>query len=337
MNWATNDVASRDLAVVVIGRNEGERLLRCLRSVQGAGVPVIYVDSGSTDGSVDAALRVGATVHQLDLSEPFTAARARNAGARLLLEKWPHVAYVQFVDGDCEIEAEWLPSARAKFVSRPDVAVVFGRRRERFPEQTIFNRLCDLEWDVPIGEVRSCGGDAMFRVDALRAAGGYREDLIAGEEPELCVRLRGAGWKVLSTGVPMTVHDAAMTRFGQWWRRSVRCGWAFAAGAHLHGRTPERHFVAEARRGWLWAGLPPLAAMVLTVGIGPAGLLPLLVYPAQVVRLYIARRRVHADAAGEAFFLVAGKFPEVLGQLRFYKDLIADGPRRLIEYKSTPK
>jgi hypothetical protein len=47
----TSKVASRDIGIVVIGRNEGDRLTRCLQSLQMENLPVIYVDSGSTDGS----------------------------------------------------------------------------------------------------------------------------------------------------------------------------------------------------------------------------------------------------------------------------------------------
>ena len=39
------------------------------------------------------------------------------------------------------------------------------------------------------------GGDVVMRTAALAAAGGYRDSLIAGEEPELALRLRRAGAK----------------------------------------------------------------------------------------------------------------------------------------------
>src|ERR1700733_8869724 len=65
--------------VVVIGRNEGQRLITCLQSLSDA-TAVIYVDSNSTDGSVKAAQDRNINIIELDLSVPFTAARARNAG-----------------------------------------------------------------------------------------------------------------------------------------------------------------------------------------------------------------------------------------------------------------
>ena len=65
------------VSVVVIGRNEGERLKRCLASLATDSTCIVYVDSGSSDGSVDHARKSGVDVVELDLSIPFTAARAR--------------------------------------------------------------------------------------------------------------------------------------------------------------------------------------------------------------------------------------------------------------------
>ena len=176
------------LGVVVIGRNEGERLRRCLSAVCVRNVTVVYVDSNSTDGSSELARTQGAEVVELDLSQPFTAARARNAGFARLEQIDADVRFVQFVDGDCELVDGWLAQASGVLEERPEVAVVCGRRRERFPEQSIYNRLADLEWNTPVGEAKYCGGDAMMRVAAFRQVGGFNPDLIAGEEPELCVR-----------------------------------------------------------------------------------------------------------------------------------------------------
>ena len=198
------------IAAVAIGRNEGERLRRCLASMQGRVGRIVYVDSGSTDGSLDAAAAAGAQVVSLDLALPFTAARARNEGFALLGHEAP--AYVQFVDGDCELQPGWLETASAFLDNHPDVAAVCGRRRERHPGQSLYNRLIDCEWDTPVGETRACGGDVLMRRDAFRAVGGFDPALIAGEEPELCVRLRAAGWRIWRLDAEMTLHDAAITR-----------------------------------------------------------------------------------------------------------------------------
>ena len=236
------------VGAVAIGRNEGERLVRCLASLRGRAERVVYVDSGSTDGSVAAARAAGAEVVELDLSRPFTAARARNAGFARLCDIAPDIGFVQFLDGDCELAEGWIDAALAALAAGPDIAVVCGRRRERHPEASLWNRMIDAEWDSPAGEAKACGGDAMMRRSAVEAVGGYREDLIAGEEPEMCFRMRAAGWRILRLDAEMTLHDAAMTRMAQWWQRARRAGHTYAEGVALHGSAPERYRVAELRR-----------------------------------------------------------------------------------------
>ncbi len=321
------------LGIVVIGRNEGDRLKRCLQSCLAADCRAVYVDSGSTDDSVAAARALGAHVVSLDLDRPFTAARARNAGLQALRTLLPQVCCVQFVDGDCELTPQWLAQAGAFLDTHPDVVAVAGRRRERHPDATVYNRLCDIEWNTPVGETKAVGGDAMFRADALVRAGGYRDSLIAGEEPELCVRLRAAGGRVWRLDADMTWHDAAITRFPQWWRRTMRSGHAFAEGAALHGAPPERHFVAETRRALLWgAALPVL--LVLASAWHPALAALFLVYPLQWLRL---GRRLAGQGGPipwtHAAFLILGRFPEALGALKFRLSAMSGRASGLIEYK----
>ena len=280
-----------DVGCVIIGRNEGDRLRACLTSLVGKTAAMVYVDSGSTDGSVALARGLGVTVVELDMTIPFTAARGRNEGFHALQGGLPSLRYIQFVDGDCEVLPGWLDAAREFLESHPEAAVTCGRRRERYPEQSIYNRLCDMEWDTPLGEAKACGGDAIIRAAALVAVGGYRNDLIAGEEPELCVRLRRAGWKVWRIDHDMTLHDAGMTRFGQWWKRSLRSGHAFAEGAYLHGASSERHWVRESRRAWVWGGVIPLLILLGVPMLGWGALALSFLYPLQVC-VWHCRERV---------------------------------------------
>lgn len=316
------------IAAVAIGRNEGARLRRCLASLQGRAGRIVYVDSGSTDGSPEAAAAAGAQVVRLDLARPFTAARARNEGFAALMQVGAPPAYVQFVDGDCELQPGWLAAAAAFLDGHPDVAAVCGRRRERHPGQSVYNRLIDREWDTPPGEALACGGDVLMRGAAFRAAGGFDPGLIAGEEPELCVRLRAAGWRIWRLDAEMTLHDAAITRFGQWWRRTRRAGYAYAEGAAMHGAAPERHRVAHTRRALIWGLALPLAVLALAVPAPWLALLLALAWPVQVARL--ARRR--GDLA-EAVFLTLGKIPEALGVLDYHRTRLSGRRRGLIEYK----
>jgi GT2 family glycosyltransferase len=326
-------MAMLSVGAVIIGRNEGDRLMRCLKSLTGQVAQLVYVDSGSTDDSVNAARSMGADVVALDMTTPFTAARARNEGFERMRRLYVQAEYVQFVDGDCEIVESWLDNAVAFLDQHLEVAAVCGRRRERFPEQTIYNMLCDMEWDTPVGETKACGGDMLMRVAAFEKVFGFRSDLIAGEEPELCVRLRAAGWKIWRLDQEMTLHDAAMTRFSQWWKRTTRAGYAFAEGSYLHGVPPERHWVRESRRAWIWGLVFPYIALMLSVISIKWGALFLLIYPLQVIRLARRNSTKEKKAWIMAFFLVLGKFPEMLGQIEFFWRLYNGRQGQLIEYK----
>ena len=324
------------VGLVVIGRNEGSRLKACLHSALGKVARIVYVDSGSTDGSIELARSLGVDVVELDLSTPFTAARARNTGFAHLLCADPQLDFVQFVDGDCEIVEGWIERAEKELDANPKVAVVCGRRRERFPEQTIYNQLCDIEWDTPIGETQACGGDSMMRVAAFQQVGGFNPTLIAGEEPELCVRLRQNGWKIFRLDAEMTLHDAQMTRLSQWWKRAIRAGHAYAEGSWLHGGEPERHWVKETRSIWLWGLFIPLLALGtawLTHGLS---LLLLLVYPLQFIRTFLNLRRQNLSSKNAAFYALSctvGKFAQVEGALRFLRTRLLGTKSTLIEYK----
>ena len=325
------------VGVVVIGRNEGERLVRCLASLHGLAGARVYVDSGSSDESVEIARNAGAEVVELDPARPFTAARARNEGLDRLLALYPQTRLVQFVDGDCELQPEWIDVAKGFLEAHSDVAIACGRRRERQPGASRYNRLADLEWNTPIGETAACGGDAMMRIDALRRVGGFDARMIAGEEPELCLRIRGAGYRVVRLDHEMTLHDAAMFRFGQWWRRAVRAGHAYAECAWMHGRSPERFRVKELRSILFWAGALPLMALTATPATGGASLFLFGGYPLLALRVHRHRMRA-GDAAGDAALYAAacvvGKFAELEGVVRFGWSWLLRGRRtELIEYK----
>tara|TARA_R110002072_G_scaffold119877_5_gene252800 strand:- start:6193 stop:7137 length:945 start_codon:yes stop_codon:yes gene_type:complete len=312
------------LAAVVIGRNEGARLVACLMALKGQVEQVIYVDSGSTDGSIKAAEALGATVIPLNMDKGFTAARARNAGLAGLGDG---VELVQFIDGDCVLRGGWIATATGFLNAHPDVAVVCGRRRERHPEASVYNALIDREWDTAVGQTLACGGDALMRVKPVRDVGGYRDTLIAGEEPELCLRLRQSGWEIWRLDAEMTWHDAHITRLSQWWRRSQRAGYAFAEGAFLHGAPPEYHWIAQTRRALIWGAALPLVILVLAVLTHPIALLLFAIYALQIARLALRTDLTWAS------FAVLGKFPEAIGALQFHWQRIRGAKTQIIEYK----
>ncbi|MBE9047207.1 glycosyltransferase family 2 protein [Pleurocapsales cyanobacterium LEGE 10410] len=328
----------QDLGIVIIARNEGDRLRRCLFSVveQVDNNNIVYVDSGSTDDSVAMAKSLGIWVVELDLSIPFTAARARNEGFAKLTQVNPQIKFVQFVDGDCEVVSGWLEQAYQEISRNLNLAVVCGRRRERFPNHSIYNLLCDIEWNTPVGEAKACGGDAMMRVEAFEQVQGFNRTLIAGEESELCLRLRREGWKILRLDAEMTLHDAQMTRFSQWWQRSLRSGHAYAEGAWLHGSSPERHRVKETRSILLWGLIIPLivfGSLWLSKGWS---LILLFGYPLMIYKIYRYLRTrgfKTRDAIPYGINCILIKFPQAQGQIQFYVNQLLGRRRTLVEYK----
>lgn len=333
---------------VAIGRNEGDRLKRCLPSLLRESARVVYVDSGSTDGSAEFARSIGVEVLPLDTSVAFTMSRARNAGWKLLLERWPETGFVHFVDGDCELIEGWLPEALGFLSANPKVAAVCGRRRERFPQKSVFNRLCETEWNTPVGEAKSCGGDSLMLRCALVAAGGFNESLIAGEEPELCLRLRKAGWKIWRIDKDMTLHDANILRWNQWWRRSMRGGYGAADVAARTAADPalgEVLFGGQVRSAKRWV-VAISCALVAAVAAAAAGLFwaglavaaatcAALVLQAARVARGVRRRCPGWRAACEYGTLtVLAKFPQFLGIRKYARDRRSNTGAKLIEYKT---
>lgn len=331
------------LGIVIIGRNEGDRLTKCLESVLNQvksddNTTIVYVDSGSTDGSLETAKSLGVSTLALDNDRPFTAARGRNTGFKWLLEQHPDLTYVQFMDGDCTLIPQWLKKARKKLENHGDIAVVCGRRREKFPDATPYNRLADMEWNTPVGEAKACGGDSLMRVEALEQVDGFNDSLICGEEPEMCIRLRGQGWKIWRLDEDMTAHDADMTQFSQWWSRMVRSGWSIAQGMAMYGSTPEKYMVRQSISNWLWGLILPVIALGLAWWTSGLSLLLLMSYFLLGWRIY-RYRCAYGDIPSHsrlyAFFCILAKFPEIIGQGKYWLKQWQGEPATLIEYKKS--
>jgi len=323
------------IAAVVIGRNEGPRLIACLDSLLNCIEHIVYVDSGSSDNSLQDASARGVECIALDLSIPFTAARARNEGAAFLIQKHPDLKYIQFVDGDCEVQPDWVGEAQNCLDNNSKYAVVCGRRRERSPENSIYNQLCDIEWDTPIGDALACGGDALIRVNAFNKVGGYRDDMIAGEEPEMCFRLREQGWKIFRLDEEMTLHDAAITKFSQWWSRAKRAGYAYASSRALHGKSAEKFKVKEVKSILAWGACLPVLVVFLSFS-HQAFLLLLCLYPLQILRLFFRFRLFKKSAIVKfsyASSILIAKFPQLMGLTQFVIDQYKGRAAQLIEYK----
>lgn len=320
------------IGIVVIGRNEGQRLVDCLSSVLRENVTTVYVDSGSEDGSVARAARMGAIVVIMEPSARFSAARARNLGFWQLMREAPDTTLVQFIDGDCQLDHDWIAAAATFLEDNPKIALVCGRRRERWPQHSIYNALCDEEWNGPIGQISECGGDFLARVDSFRQLGGFNDNIIAGEEPELCIRLRESGWQIHRLNREMTRHDANILRFSQWWRRTVRGGHAFAQIEATHRSSPYHLWRRNVVRAMFWGGLGP-SLIVLSAVVGPWALAGLVAYPLQWARLVLRNGDITKKGLASAGLLIIGKFAELQGIAMFYLAGLRRRDQPLIEYK----
>ena len=322
------------VGAVAIGRNEGERLRRCLTSLLQQIARVVYVDSGSRDDSVAVAQSLGVKVVVLDTSAPFSAARARNAGFDALLAE-EDLDYVQFIDGDCGVETGWIDAARETLDEDLTIGIVTGWRTELAPDRNIYHAMSEVEWHRPAGDIRACGGDLMVRVEAFRAAGGFDASLVVSEDEEFCLRLtRRTGLRVHRVPRVMTHHDIHMSRFGQWWQRQVRTGHGYA---EVGGLYPD-HFWRERLRVLVYGLVLPLLGLGSIVAaewwlLAVVGLAYVLNWARTAAGLRRATGLRMGNALHQAAYLTLSKLPNIQGMSIFYARQMRGAPKHLIEYK----
>ena len=336
MTLGASHTDSPVLGFVAIGRNEGKRLVDCLDSLLAVAPPahIAYVDSGSTDDSLAEAHRRSIIVVDLNDGHAFTAARARNKGFTALIEANPAISHVMFIDGDCALIPDFIDHALESF-ARDDtkkLALVTGFTRERFPERTIYNQMCDIEWHGPVGTIEACGGIFMIRRAAFVDAGGFNPTIIAAEDDELCIRVRVKGYHLQRIDQDMCLHDAAMTRFGQWWRRSERAGHAYALVGDLH----PGYFKAPRRRAIVWGAVLPLVIIIGLLMAGPWALLLLGLYAISFLRTRqgLMRENIASKhATPHAGFLVLAKFANLTGMVKHWWKRWRGQTVDIVEYK----
>lgn len=328
------DMEEDCFGVVLIGRNEGERLRRSLESVLKLTHRVVYTDSLSTDGSVALAKAMGAVVVELDDTRPLNAARGRNAGFAVLREHYPECRLVQFLDGDCRLIETWPRVAMDFLNTHADVAVVCGRRFEAYPDASFYNRLADEEWNTPIGLADACGGDAMVRSDAFEEIGGFDASLMASEEPEMTARARERGWRIWRIDADMSEHDAAIFNFGQWWRRTIRSGYGYAQAWTLTRRMSPPLNHAILRSAFAWVIFLPLAIGTFAALFARPSLLLLLplIYALQIFRMAMRRGRLTIHGLRASAMMMIAKPAEVIGATMF---LVRPARPTPIDYKTT--
>ncbi len=332
------------IGVIVIGRNEGARLIACIKSVTRPDTRVVYVDSQSSDDSVANARAAGAVAIELKEGK-LTAARGRQTGLDWFKEHHPDLEWIQFVDGDCIVDTQWFEHAETCLQSDAKIAGVSGRRFEEDLAGSIYHRMTDIEWNTPAGPVDYFGGDSFVRASAIRSVGGWSVDLIAGEEPELCFRLGQAGWKMHRLDVTMAGHDIQIYSFGAFARRYLRSGHAYAEVGWRHRHGHGKKWWKRARGMFLQGIVLPLmivAALVSSAWLGAWGLviagilmLPFLWWGGRTYQWCRGRNVDRGLAMAYALCTVASKPYGGRGVLRFFWGQLSGSRSNIIEYQAS--
>ncbi|MGA7258719.1 MAG: glycosyltransferase [Terracidiphilus sp.] len=334
-----NGTPAAELSIVVIGRNEGQRLARCLESVRAIRgfdkIQLVYADSGSTDGSPEVAAQFGAEVVVVHPERP-TAAIGRNAGWRRATGE-----LVLFLDGDTELNPDFPRAAFDSMATDSRICAVWGHRREIHPDRSIYIRVLDLDWIYAPGEVEACGGDVLMKRSALMEVDGYDSRLIAGEEPEMCRRLRALGYSILHIDYPMAGHDLHITRWSQYWKRARRSGYAYAEVSDRFRHSEDPLWLADSRRcfalGSFWIFSLLIAIIIASFRFS---LLPLAIWLCLFLTISLrsawkARWKVK-NAITLMLYGVHShlqQMPIFVGQLQYLLDKRRGRQRDLIEYR----
>jgi glycosyltransferase involved in cell wall biosynthesis len=334
---ATN-IVKPALSIVVIGRNEGQRLKQCFASICAVRgfekVQLIYVDSSSTDGSPELASQFGAEVIVIHPERP-TAASGRNAGWNRATEE-----FILFLDGDTVLNPDFPCAALNAMVGDPRICAVWGHRRELYADKSIYIRVLDLDWIYAPGIVEACGGDVLMRRSALLETGGYDDQLIAGEEPELCRRMRSRGYSILHIDHPMTGHDLQITRWSQYWKHARRAGYAYAEVSDRFRHSEDPFWLSDARRGVILGCFWPIsfvAALAVSIHYWPL-LMTIWVGLFLAASVRSAWKARWKSGSAITLFLYGihshlQHIPIFLGQLQYAQDRRRRRQRDLIEYK----
>jgi len=220
-----DDEATADLAIVVISTNEAHWLERCLPTVfdhaGDATLDVIVVDNSSTDNTrelVASEFPQARIVSSLNRGFGYGNNRGlEQANARYQLLLNPDTEIVQGTFGELVAIMDERPSVGLAGVRQctadgalsptirrfPNAGRALGEAlfSERWPLHPSWSGERVLDMDV-YDQERECdwtsGSFMLIRADALLSAGLLDErSFIYSEEPDLCLRIKRSGWKVM--------------------------------------------------------------------------------------------------------------------------------------------
>jgi N-acetylglucosaminyl-diphospho-decaprenol L-rhamnosyltransferase len=202
--------------VVVVTWRSGERVLRCLDRISAQDAPhrTLVVDNASGDETVDRIRRSFPAVELIELDQnvgfgrAVNAAAARGGGEAIVL-----------VNDDVELEPGALAALLAPLADEgvgmvaglttlPGSGLVDGFGIELDVTLAPYNRLRRRGAGEEPGRLLGpSGGLAAYRRSAFDAVGGFDERLFAyGEDVDLALRLRAAGWRAAGAPGARGVH-----------------------------------------------------------------------------------------------------------------------------------
>ncbi len=202
----------------------------------------------------------------------------------------------------------------------------------------LWRRLIDVAWDISAGNADYVGGDSLFRVEALKQCGGWPIELIAGEEPDTCFRCADLGWNCWRLPNEMTLHDIRMTRFGEYWKRSVRAGHAYVEVALRRRHGHHGKSVKQTISICVYATVLPVAMIVSGVIWWPLPIVLSLIYVRlgwSITRWSLNRGRPLDLSLLIAALTILGKFAGGIGILKYIRGRLSGTRTRIIEYKQT--
>jgi hypothetical protein len=244
------------------------------------------------------------------------------------------------LDGDTVLHPEFAVAACNALEQDSSIAAVWGHRREIHPEASVYNRVLDLDWIYPPGPAEFCGGDVMMRRQVLCEMAGFDEKLIAGEEPELCRRIRAKGCGILHIDCPMTGHDLQITRWSQYWKRATRAGHAYAQVSERFRKSEDPFWTTDRRRN-LMRGTCWLMSLVAAIGAIPFfGLVPVALFLCLLLLLSLRSAwKARWKRSTPGILMLYGihsqlqQIPIFIGQMQYEMSKKRNKMQKLIEYK----
>jgi glycosyltransferase involved in cell wall biosynthesis len=200
--------ALTDLSIVIIARNEAKNIARAIESVLRAvehwpQTEILLVDSASTDATVETAKQYPINIVRLDPNWFLSVAAGRHIGMH-----YTRGELVLHMDGDMELDPEWVNQSVSFILDHPQVAAVGGYWRNIYMRdgQIISEEDQNRDPQGRVLQVQYVGGASLYRRSAILQVGGFQPFIRGEEDVDLCMRLRHAGYKIVRLPYRMSRH-----------------------------------------------------------------------------------------------------------------------------------